>query len=97
MIPKNRIPPHPGEILRREFLEPMEMPQTALADKLGIPVQRVNELINGKRGVTPDTAWLLSCAFGNSPQFWMNLQANHDLAVNRPDDRTMQKIRRATA
>jgi addiction module HigA family antidote len=51
----------------------MEIPQTKLAAKLGIPVQRVNEIVNGKRGITPETAWLLSAAFGTSPQFWTNL------------------------
>jgi len=59
MIPKNRIPTHPGQVLLEEFLTPMEIPQTQLADHLGIPVQRINELVNGKRGVTPETAWLL--------------------------------------
>jgi addiction module HigA family antidote len=84
MIPENRIPTHPGEILLKEFLEPMGLAQTTLAEKLKIPVQRVNELVKGKRGVTPDTAWLLSAAFGTSPEFWMNLQGQHDLAKNRP-------------
>lgn len=92
MIPKNRIPAHPGEILLREFLEPMELPQTRLAEHLGIPVQRVNELVNGKRGVTPETAWLLGQAFGTSPQFWLNLQASHDLAKSRPDRRVRPLI-----
>jgi addiction module HigA family antidote len=84
MIPENRIPTHPGEILLKEFLEPLRLAQTTLAVKLKIPVQRINELVNGKRGVTPDTAWLLSAAFNTSPEFWMNLQAQHDLAKNRP-------------
>jgi antitoxin HigA-1 len=63
---------------------PMEIPQTRLAAHLKVPVQRINELINGKRGVTPDTAWLLAAAFKTSPDFWMNLQTQHDLARNRP-------------
>ena len=84
MIPSNRIPTHPGEILSEEFLGPLEISQVRLAEHLRIPVQRVNELINGKRGVTPETAWLLSKAFGTSPEFWMNLQAAYDLARNRP-------------
>jgi addiction module HigA family antidote len=87
MIPTNRIPAHPGEILLREFLEPMELPQTKLAEHLGIPIQRINELVNGKRGVSPETAWLLGQAFNTSPQFWLNLQANYDLARSRPDRR----------
>jgi addiction module HigA family antidote len=85
MIPQNRIPTHPGEMLLEKFLIPFEIPQTKLAEKLGIPVQRVNEIVNGKRGITPETAWLFADAFGTSPQFWMNLQSNHDLAKARPE------------
>ena len=92
MIPKNRIPTHPGQVLLKEFLSPMEIPQTQLADHLDIPVQRINELVNGKRGVTPETAWLLAAAFKTSPDFWMNLQAQHDLARNRPTS-MLQAIR----
>lgn len=85
MIPTNRIPTHPGVILQEEFLEPLGMTQVALADHLSIPVQRINEIVRGKRGVTAETAWLLSQAFGTTPQFWLNLQSNHDLARSRPD------------
>jgi len=85
MIPKNRIPTHPGEILREEYLRPLGISQVALAAHLGVPVQRVNELIRGKRGITPDTAWLLAQAFRTSPEFWVNLQTAFDLAKNRPD------------
>jgi addiction module HigA family antidote len=84
MIPKSRIPTHPGEILLEEYLRPLGIPQTRLADHLHIPVQRVNELIRGKRGMTPETAWLLSQAFGTTPEFWLNLQAACDLAKSRP-------------
>lgn len=84
MIPSNRTPTHPGEILREEFLAELGIPQTELATKLGIPVQRINEIANGKRGITPDTAWLFAAAFGTTPEFWMNLQATYDLARNRP-------------
>jgi addiction module HigA family antidote len=83
MIPTNRIPTHPGQILLMEFLEPREVPQTRFAEHLAIPVQRINELVNGKRGVTVDTAQLLGAALGTSPEFWLNLQAAHDLAKNR--------------
>ena len=85
MIPENRIPTHPGEILREEFLEPLGVPQTALAEKLHISVQRINEIVNGKRGITPETAWLFAGAFGTTPEFWTNLQAAHDLALARPE------------
>jgi addiction module HigA family antidote len=84
MTPKNRIPTHPGQILLEEFLRPLEISQTRLAEHLKIPVQRINELINGKRGITSDTAWLLAGAFKTTPDFWMNLQAQHDLAKHRP-------------
>ncbi len=84
MIPENRIPTHPGVILQEEFLEPMGLTQVALAKHLGIPTQRINEIVRGKRGVTPETAWLLAGALGTTPQFWLNLQTNHDLALNRP-------------
>lgn len=85
MVPENRIPTHPGKVLLDEYLEPLEMTQVALAKHLDIPIQRVNEIVRGKRGVTPETAWLLSQAFGTTPQFWLNLQMNHDLAKNRPE------------
>ncbi len=84
MIPANRIPTHPGVILSQEFLAPLGMSQVAFAAHLGVPVQRINELIRGKRGVTPDTAWLLSQALNTTPEFWLNLQTAHDLARSRP-------------
>ncbi|MCL2526532.1 MAG: HigA family addiction module antitoxin [Coriobacteriia bacterium] len=84
MIPENRIPTHPGMILSQEFLAPLGVSQLAFARHLGIPVQRVNELINGKRGVTPQTAWLLAEALNTTPQFWINLQSNYDLARSKP-------------
>ncbi|MEX1022103.1 MAG: HigA family addiction module antitoxin [Dehalococcoidia bacterium] len=83
-LPTNRVPTHPGEILLEEYLEPMDLTQVTLAEHLGVSVQRVNELVRGKRGVTPETAWLLSEAFETTPQFWLTLQANHDLVKHRP-------------
>ena len=85
MIPLNRTATHPGIILLKEFLEPLELTQKALAMHVGIPVQRVNEVVRGKRGITPATAWLLAEALNTSPEFWLNLQAAHDLSANRPD------------
>lgn len=67
MIPSHRIATHPGIILLKEFLEPLGLSQKAVAAHIGIPVQRINEIVRGKRGVTPDTAWLLSEAFNTSP------------------------------
>lgn len=94
MIPAQRVPTHPGEVLKEEFLLPLGVSQAELARHLGIPVQRINEIVKGKRGVSPDTAWLLSQVFSTTPQFWLNLQSNHDLALTRPS-RTVSPIRRA--
>lgn len=63
----------------------MELKQKELADYLGISIQLVNEIVRGKRGISPDTAWLLSDALNTSPEFWLNLQAMYDLSLNRPD------------
>jgi antitoxin HigA-1 len=79
MVPKNRKPSHPGEILLEEFLKPLEMSQVDLADKMGVPVQRVNTLINGKRDMTAMTAILLARVLKTSSEFWMNLQVACDL------------------
>ncbi|MBI4358476.1 MAG: HigA family addiction module antidote protein [Candidatus Omnitrophica bacterium] len=79
MKPKNRKPTHPGEILLEEFLKPKKMTQYELAEKMGVPIQRVNTLVNEKRDMTPETAILLSRILGTTPQFWMNLQTNLDL------------------
>ncbi len=79
MIPKHRKPTHPGEILLQEFLEPMGVSQVELAHRMGVSVQRVNTLVNGKRDMTAETAILLSRALKTTPEFWMNLQDAHDL------------------
>lgn len=94
MQPRARTPTHPGEVLLEEFLAPLGQTQVALAAHIGVPVQRVNELVRGKRGVTPETAWLLAQALDTTPEFWLNLQAAHDLARNRPS-RRISKLRRA--
>ena len=85
MIPSNRTATHPGVILLKEFLEPLELTQKALAMHVGISMQRVNEIVRGKRGITPETAWLFSKALQTSPEFWLNLQSNHELSANRPN------------
>jgi len=95
MLPENRVPTHPGEILSEEFLKPLGLTQVALAAHLGIPVQRVNEIVRGKRGITPDTAWKLAQAFETSPAFWLELQANHDLARHRPTEEVTSLLRHA--
>ena len=78
-IPTHRAPTHPGEMLLEEFLKPMELTQRELADGIHVPYQRVNEIINGKRGITPSTALRLAKFFGNTEGFWMNLQLRWDL------------------
>ena len=94
MIPKNRVPTHPGKILLEEFLIPMGLSQVKLAAHIGVSVQRINEIVRGKRGITPETAWLFAQAFGTTPQIWINLQANYDLAQNKPD-RKVPQLRKA--
>lgn len=78
-IPTNRAPTHPGEMLLEEFQLPMNITQRQLASAIHVPYQRVNELINGKRGITPSTALRLARFFGMSPDFWLNLQLRWDL------------------
>ena len=90
----NRVPTHPGEVLQEEFLTPLGITQVALAKHIGVPVQRINEIVRGKRGVSPETAWLLAQAFGTTPEFWVNLQANHDLASEKPA-RSVARLRKA--
>jgi addiction module HigA family antidote len=78
-IPTNRVPTHPGEMLVEEFLNPMEITQRELAEAIRVPYQRVNELVNQKRGVTPSTALRLARFFGVSADFWLSLQMRWDL------------------
>ena len=78
-IPTNREPTHPGDMLLAEFLEPMGITQRELADAIHVPYQRVNEIINQKRGVTPSTALRLAKYFGVSEDFWLSLQLRCDL------------------
>lgn len=79
MIPKNRKPSHPGEILLEEFLRPMNLSQVELARRMGVPIQRVNTLVNGRRDMTAETAILLSRELKTTSEFWMNLQVAVDL------------------
>jgi addiction module HigA family antidote len=78
-IPTNRAPTHPGEMLLEEFLSPMDITQRELADAIHVPYQRINELVNQKRGVTPSTALRLARFFNMSADFWLNLQIRCDL------------------
>lgn len=88
-LPEN--PTHPGEMLLKEFLEPMNVTQVQFAKHIGVSFKRINEIVNGRRSITPQTAWLLSQALGTSPQFWMNLQTTYDL-VHNPADHTTERL-----
>jgi addiction module HigA family antidote len=92
-IPTHRAPTHPGEMLLEEFLNPMALTQRELAQAIRVPYQRVNELINGRRGVTPSTALRLAKYFGVSADFWMNLQIRWDLyQAQRKESKYLEKI-----
>jgi addiction module HigA family antidote len=78
-VPTDRQPTHPGEMLREEFLNPMNITQQDLARAIHVPFQRVNEIVRGKRSVTPSTALRFARYFGTSAGFWMNLQLRYDL------------------
>jgi addiction module HigA family antidote len=84
---QKRIPTHPGEVLLAEFLEPLGISQVDLAAHIGMPPQRIHEIVRGRRGVSPESAWLLAQALGTTPEFWVHLQSTHDLAVQRPHRR----------
>ena len=92
MLPEKRTATHPGQILLHEFLEPLQVSQSELARHLGVPIQRINELVRGKRGITPETAWLLSKSLNTTPEFWMNLQMNYDLTTTKPPKGVKQLV-----
>lgn len=98
-LPKGRPPTHPGEMLREEFLMPLSMTQTELATRIGVSYPRVNEVINGKRGVTPDTALRLARLFQTTPEFWLDGQRNWDLwhALHSPKAKEIQQIKPVAA
>jgi antitoxin HigA-1 len=78
-IPTNRTPTHPGEMLLEEFLNPMGLTQRELADAIHVPYQRINDIVNGRRGITPSTALRLAKYFNMSADFWMNVQLRWDM------------------
>lgn len=83
MKTKNRLPVHPGEILSEEFLIPLKVTQYRLAKDIHVPARRINEIALGKRAISADTALRLSKYFGNSAEFWLNLQARYDLEIQK--------------
>lgn len=96
-IPTHRAPTHPGEMLLEEFLNPMEITQRQLANAIHVPYQRVNEIINGRRGVTPATALRLAKFFGMSADYWMNLQQRWDLYhAKKSEDKLLNTIKPVT-
>lgn len=91
MTAKRRAPVHPGEILLEEFLNPMGLSQYRLAKDTRVPPRRINEIVHGKRAITADTALRLARYFGTSERFWLNLQARHDLEVEK--DRLGERLK----
>ncbi len=87
MIEDKLQPVHPGEVLLEEFLKPMNLSQNRLSLAIGVHARRINEIVLGKRRITADTALRLARYFGTSPQFWLNLQNQYDLATKRPKRR----------
>lgn len=93
-VPTNRQPTHPGEMLLEEFLKPIGLSQQELARGIRVPYQRINELIHGRRGITPGTALRLAKYFGNSAGFWMSLQLRWDLyRAQSAEAETLKRIR----
>ncbi len=91
-----KLPPiHPGEILQEEFLLPMKITQSRLAKDIGVSTQTINEIVQGKRSVTPNTALRLSLYFGLSERFWLNLQSRFDLETEKDNlaDRLQREVR----
>lgn len=94
-IPTHRAPTHPGEMLLEEFLKPMELTQRELADAIGVPYQRVNEIVNERRGITPSTALRLAQFFGTTSEFWLNGQMKWDLYhAQQAEKRELKRIPR---
>ena len=92
----DRLPPvHPGEILLEDFLKPMAISQYRLARALGVPAQRVHDLVHGRRAITADTALRLARLFSMEAQFWMNLQTRYDLEMAA--DTSQERIEREVA
>ncbi|RJQ41971.1 MAG: addiction module antidote protein, HigA family [Anaerolineaceae bacterium] len=79
------VPLHPGEVLLEEYLKPLGLSQTQLALNMRVPAQRINEIVNGKRAITPETAVRLALVIGTTPEFWLSLQDDYDLQVIKAD------------
>lgn len=94
-LPTHRAPTHPGEMLVTEFLEPLNFTQVTLAERIGVPFQRINQIANGRRAVTPDTALRFAKLFGTTAEFWLNLQQAWDLyqVTQSPEAKEIKAIK----
>ncbi|HTM43940.1 MAG TPA: HigA family addiction module antitoxin [Polyangiaceae bacterium] len=94
-MPTDRPPTHPGEMLLTEFLEPLALTQMMLAQRIGVPFQRINQIANRRRAVTPDTALRFAKVFGTTAEFWLNLQQAWDLyqVTRSPEAKSIKAIR----
>ena len=90
-IPTHRAPTHPGEMLLEEFLNPLGLTQRELADAIHVPYQRINDIVNGRRGITPSTALRLAKYFNMSADFWMNVQLRWDMYFAQQAESTVLK------
>ena len=91
-LPKHRVTTHPGEMLLEEYLKPLGVTQKEFAAHIGVSPQRVNEIVRGKRGVSPMTAWLFAGALGTTPEYWLNLQKTYALWHAARDSLDWQKV-----
>lgn len=97
MLPKNRKPSHPGEILKELYMEPLGLTQQGLADHLGSTRAAISEIVNGRRGVSPEMALKLADAFSTSPELWENLQRDYDLYRAKAKHKTIPPIGKISA
>jgi addiction module HigA family antidote len=100
MTDKKLLPVHPGEILLEEYLKPLGISQNKLGRDLGVPAQRINEIVRGQRAITVDTALRLARYFKTTPQFWLNLQSRYDLEMaqeTRLVERVIREVREREA
>jgi addiction module HigA family antidote len=97
MLPKNRPPTHPGEMLLKEFLEPSDITQLELARHLGWTYARLNEIINGRRGISAESALAIGDALGTGPEFWLNLQRDWNLWHSMRKHKRIPKLKRANS
>jgi addiction module HigA family antidote len=95
MARRAHAPIHPGEVLEKEFLEPLELSQYRLAKEINVPPRRINEIVHGTRAISADTALRLARYFGTSDEFWLNLQMHYDLEIER--DRLGARLRKEVA